>query len=99
MSGSGPVAALAGVPVDEARLAAVQVGVSLEALEVGGLISYVLIQAIGAATAEVCHRVPGGGGGRGGGGLWGEACRIKHGERNALNRINQPVLRLDYKLH
>lgn len=71
--GSGPVAALAGVPEDEAGLAAVQVGISEEALEVGGLIGYVLIQAVGAATAELFNGVPGGGGGWGGGGLWGKA--------------------------
>lgn len=72
--GLGPVAALAGVPIDEARLAALQVCVSLDAVEVCGLVSQVLIQAIGAATAEVCNGVQGGGGGFGGGGLWGEAC-------------------------
>lgn len=75
---SGPVAALAGVHVDEAGLTAVQEGVSLEALEVGCLICHILIQAIGAAHAEVCQRVPGGGGARGCGGLWGESYKISH---------------------
>lgn len=86
--GSWPVAALAGVPVDEARLAAVQIGVSLEALEVSGLISYVFIQAIGAPAAEVCNGVPGGGGGWCCGGLWGEACTIRHRQRNVIERGN-----------
>lgn len=36
---SGPVATLAGVIVDETRLATVKVSIPLEALEVGGLIS------------------------------------------------------------
>lgn len=81
---SWPVAALAWVPVDEARLAALQVGDSLEALEVCALVSCVLIQAIRAATAEVCQGVSGGGGSWGGGGLWGEACRIKHGKIETL---------------
>lgn len=73
---SGPVAALAGVPVDEARLAVVNVGVSLEALEVGGFISWILIQAIKAALTKGGYGVLGGGRCWGGGGLRGEACRI-----------------------
>lgn len=86
--GSGPVAALAGVPVDEARLAAVQVGVSPEALEVGGRISCVLIQAIRATTTEVGYGVPGGGGGWGSGGLRWEACvcRQKNKYINTYNK-------------
>lgn len=79
--GSGPVAALAGVPVDETGLTVVQVCVSLEALEVGGLISRVLIKAIGEAPAEVSHGVPGSGGGWSCGGLWGEACSQTLGKK------------------
>ena len=79
--GSGPIAALARIPVDEAGLAMVQVGVSLEALKVGGLISYVFIQAVRAAMAEVSHGVPGSGGGMGCGGLWGEPCRVYMGRK------------------
>lgn len=57
-----------------------QVGDSLEALEVSGLIRWVLIQAIGAAMAVAGNGVPGGSRGWGGGGLWGEAYRITHGK-------------------
>lgn len=75
---SWPVAALAGVHVDQAGLAALQVGVSVEALEKRVPISYILIQAIGATAAKVCHGVPGGGGCRGGGGLWSKTCTVRH---------------------
>lgn len=51
---SWPVAALAGVVIDQAGLAVMQVGVSVQALEKRGLISYILIQAIGATAAKVC---------------------------------------------
>lgn len=51
------------------------VGVSLEALEVGAFIGQVLIQAIGAALAEGGYGVLGGGWGWGGGGFRGEACK------------------------
>ncbi len=78
--GSGPVAALAGVRVDEARLAVVQEGVSQEALVVSVHISWVRIQAIRAAIAEVDSGILGGRGSWGGAGLWGEACRITHGK-------------------
>lgn len=76
MCDSRPVAALAGVPVDEAGLAAVQVGVPLEALEVGGLICHVLIQTIRPAAAEGSNRILGCGGTRGGGGFRGEALQV-----------------------
>lgn len=66
-----------------------QVGVSLEALEVGGLISDILIQAIGAATAEVGDGVPGGSGAWGGGGLWREAYRIRYEESCELEIMNK----------
>lgn len=66
-----------------------QVSDSLEALEVGGLVSYVLIQAIRAAMAEVGNWVPGSGGGGGGGRLWREAYRVRCRERNVMNRINR----------
>lgn len=92
---SWPVAALAGVHVDEAGLAAVQVGVSLEALEVSGLISRILIQAVWATTAEVCRGVSGGGGAGGGGRLWWETCRIRI---LVTNTMNTPVLTLEYTL-
>lgn len=77
LCGSWPVAALAGVPVDETRLAAVQVGVSPEALEIGGLVSYVLVQSVRAALTEVSNGVPGGCWTWGGGGLWAKACVIR----------------------
>lgn len=67
---SGPVATLAGVIEDEARLAVLKVSVSLEALEVGGLISRVLVQPIRTAKAKVCSGISGGGGTWCSGGLW-----------------------------
>lgn len=72
---SRPVAALAAVPVDEAGLAALDVGDPIEAMEKCGLIGRILIQAIGATTAKVSQGVPGGGGCRRDGGLWRESCR------------------------
>lgn len=70
---SGKVAALAGVPVDESRLAPVQIGVPHEALEVGVLVVDVLVQAVRTPGAEGGHGVLGGGGARSGGGLRGKA--------------------------
>lgn len=75
---SWPVAALAGVHVDQAGLAVLQVGDSAKALEKRVPISYVLIQAIGATTAKVCNGVPGGGGCTGGGGFGWETCTVRH---------------------
>lgn len=69
---SRPVAALAAVHVDEAGLAALHVGDSIETLEKRALVSRILIQAIGATAAEVSQGVPGGGGCRRDGGLWRE---------------------------
>lgn len=74
-SDSRPVAALAAVHVDQARLAVLHVGDSFEALEKRGLISRVLVQAVGATATEVSQGVPGGGGCGRHGGLWRETCR------------------------
>lgn len=54
-----------------------QVGVAMEALEVGIAVSDVYIQAIGTPRAEGGDGVPGGNRGLRGGGLRGEACGRK----------------------
>lgn len=86
---SGPVATLAAVIVDEIRLAVMKVGVPLEALEVGGLISWVLIQPIRTAMAKVCNGISGGGGARCGGGLWSKPYTQEH-----VQRLKKPYLNL-----
>ena len=64
-----------------------QEGVSQEALEVGGLISRVLIKPIRAATTKVDQGILGSGGGWGGGGFWGKACRDRHMKGNVINTL------------
>lgn len=70
---SGPVTALAGINIDQAGLAFVQVGVATETLEVGGVVEDVDIQAVWASGAEAEDGVSGGGGGPSCCGLGGEA--------------------------
>lgn len=74
----GPVTALAGVPVDESRLAVVKVGVSLEALEIGVFFSWVLIQPIRTAMAEVTRRVSSCGRGWSLGRFWANTYIMEH---------------------
>lgn len=64
-----PVAAFAGINIDQAWLAPVQVGVPTEALEVGGGISRVWVQTIRFSSAKGGNRVWGSGWGTCGGWL------------------------------
>lgn len=64
-----PVAAFAGINIDQAWLAPVQVGISTETLEVGGGISRVWVQTIRFSRAKVGNRVWGSGWGTSGGRL------------------------------
>lgn len=87
---SGPVTALAGINIDQAGLAFVQVGVATETLEVGGVVEDVDIQAVWASGAEAEDGVRGGGGCPSGGGLGGEAWereRRRYGERQESLRL------------